>query len=374
MRKAQGEESLFMEILLDKVPLMAAIVDLEERYLCVNQQYADFHHHEKDYFKGRQLQEILPESTYHRVLFPIEQVKKGESTTFENTIRSHEGVVETFKVTYEPVFNEKGKVIAFTALMSNITLQKATENELIQSVEFVEKLLEVAPIGITLLDSHGTITYENPAMRKMMGVPDHVESPVIGKRIDEIKPVIESGAHSFFKSLLKGDAVKNTQVDFTSLYGRRAILDVFASAVHDRYNRLNGGILLAVDVSHRLEMEEKLRASEERFKKAFMLNPDAININRMEDGMFVDVNEGFTRITGYSRRDVVGKTSLELNIWTHPEDRGRMIAKLRRYGRIHNFKAPFRTKSGEIIQGLLSAAMVDIDGTPHILSITRQID
>ena len=365
---------LFMEILLDKVPMMAAIVDLDERYLFVNQQYADFHQHDKEYFKGRKLQEILPESTYHRVQFPIEQVKKGESTTFENNIRSAGDVVDTFKVTYEPVFNDQGKVIAFTALMSNITLQKAAENELIQSVEFVEKLLEVAPIGITLLDSNGTITFENPAMRKMMGVPDHLQSPVIGKRIDEIKPIIESGALGFFQSLLKGGTVKNTRVDFTSLYGRKAILEVFASAVYDRYNRLNGGILLAVDISQRQEMEEKLRASEERFKKAFMLNPDAININRMVDGMFIDVNEGFTRITGYTHKDVVGRTSLELNIWTDPADRERMIKRLRRYGRIHNFKAPFRTKSGEIIQGLLSAAIVNIDGTPHILSITRQID
>jgi PAS domain S-box-containing protein len=113
--------------------------------------------------------------------------------------------------------------------------------------------------------------------------------------------------------------------------------------------------------------------SEEKFRKAYMTSPDSININRLSDGMFISVNEGFTKIMGYSKEEAVGKTSLELNIWADSADRIKLADEIQNKGKVENFEAIFIKKDGRNVNGLMSASLVDLDGVPHILSVTRDI-
>jgi diguanylate cyclase (GGDEF)-like protein/PAS domain S-box-containing protein len=109
------------------------------------------------------------------------------------------------------------------------------------------------------------------------------------------------------------------------------------------------------------------------YRNAFFLTPDAMNITRLEDGMYVSVNHGFTQITGYEESDVIGKTSLEVDIWVHAEDRARLVQRLKTDGMVINLDAQFRTKRGFIIDGLMSAAVIRLGEVPHIISVTSDI-
>ena len=113
--------------------------------------------------------------------------------------------------------------------------------------------------------------------------------------------------------------------------------------------------------------------SEEKFRKAFITSPDAVSINRLEDGMYVLINEGFTKLTGYSEDDVIGKTSIELNIWAFPSDRDKLISGLRENGVVENLEADFVMKDGGQMTGMMSATIIELNNVPHILSITRDI-
>ncbi len=119
---------------------------------------------------------------------------------------------------------------------------------------------------------------------------------------------------------------------------------------------------------------EKIRESEEKFRIAFRTSPDAVNINRLSDGLYVEINEGFTAITGYTWEDVEGKTSDELNMWYNPEDRNRLVAGLMKNRVCNNLEAKFRFKDGRVHTGLMSARIINMNGEPHILSITRDIE
>lgn len=123
----------------------------------------------------------------------------------------------------------------------------------------------------------------------------------------------------------------------------------------------------------KLEAAEKVSESEEKFRKAFLLSPDAININRLDDGRYISINNGFSKIMGYAANETIGKTSLELNVWADPQDRKRLVDGLNRDGEVINLEAHFRTKSGEIKYGLMSASILELNGTKHIISITRDI-
>jgi PAS domain S-box-containing protein len=128
------------------------------------------------------------------------------------------------------------------------------------------------------------------------------------------------------------------------------------------------GVALALALA-----ERRVGESEERFRVAFETSPDAIAINRIEDGVYVAINEGFTRICGWKQGDVVGRSSLELSIWANPEDRTRMVEELRAAGTVRNREFTFRFKDGRVGTGLMSARVIHLEGKPFILSITREI-
>jgi PAS domain S-box-containing protein len=130
---------------------------------------------------------------------------------------------------------------------------------------------------------------------------------------------------------------------------------------------------LTSNILGRRQTEVKLYASEDKFRKAFETNPDAITINRFTDGMFVSVNEGFSKITGYSESETKGRTSYDLNIWTDPSQRDSIIKGLNSASKFKNLEGNFRKKDGTIRTGMMSATVISLDNVPHILSITRDI-
>jgi PAS domain S-box-containing protein len=129
------------------------------------------------------------------------------------------------------------------------------------------------------------------------------------------------------------------------------------------------------NVVYRRELEAALalQASDEKFRKAFMTSPDAILITRWRDGRVVSANEGFLAITGYTREEVEGSEVAKLFIWNTPDDRQRIIDKVKADGFIENLEAGFLNKSGQYYYGLVSASVLKIDGESHLLSITRDI-
>ena len=134
-----------------------------------------------------------------------------------------------------------------------------------------------------------------------------------------------------------------------------------------------GVFILSIDITERKLAERSLRESEEKYRKAFKTSPDSVNINRLADGMYISVNPGFLETMEYTESEVIGKTSIEINVWKNTDDRKKLVNGLISKGFIKNLEAKFCSKNGKVIDGLMSAALIDIEGIPHILSITRDI-
>jgi PAS domain S-box-containing protein len=130
---------------------------------------------------------------------------------------------------------------------------------------------------------------------------------------------------------------------------------------------------LTSTVLRRKEAEHQLITSEEKFKKAFITSPDSININRLDDGMYVSVNSGFTKMTGFTEEEVIGKTSIELNIWVDLSAREKLVKALLENTEVQNVETAFRKKDGSILIGIMSASIIELDGVKHLLNITRDI-
>src|SRR5208283_801604 len=113
---------------------------------------------------------------------------------------------------------------------------------------------------------------------------------------------------------------------------------------------------------HLLETQKALRSSERMFSSAFRSSPDSMSINVFPDGPYLDVNDGFTRLTGYSREDVLGKSPTELKLWENPGRRTELFLEFVRTGELQECEFRFRTKTGQLRIGHMSGALLDLDG------------
>ncbi len=124
---------------------------------------------------------------------------------------------------------------------------------------------------------------------------------------------------------------------------------------------------------HHRESSRALQKSEEKFAKAFRTSADAIAIAKACNGEFVDINEGFLRIFGYAREDIIGHSSRALNIWRSDEERDAFVKPLIEKGVVRDREVQFGTKTGKVITALLSGEFLDIGGEQCILTFTKDI-
>ncbi len=132
---------------------------------------------------------------------------------------------------------------------------------------------------------------------------------------------------------------------------------------------LHEAIIMAFELfnSHR-----KLHESEEKYRAAFTTSPDAISISTL-DGVCIDINEGYVRMSGYTCEEVLGRNVEELGAWANLEDRAMFVRMLKQDGVVDGFETGFCHSSGEIIRCLLSARILDLGGEQYILSIARDV-
>lgn len=112
---------------------------------------------------------------------------------------------------------------------------------------------------------------------------------------------------------------------------------------------------------------------EARFSAAFHSSPYAIVLSRMSDGAIFEVNRGFKRITGFSPDEVLGRTTVELNLWAGPKDREEVVAKLAEGRSVSGLEYTFRKKSGETFTCLFSAEILRVNGEMCVLSSVNDI-
>ncbi len=117
---------------------------------------------------------------------------------------------------------------------------------------------------------------------------------------------------------------------------------------------------------------EQLAESNERFRVAFHSSPDSITISRVDTGVFLEVNEGFLQMAGCSAEEAIGSSSVDLKVWT-AADRARLMELLQTQGSVRNEEFLFRRKSGQLINGLLSAEFIQLGGQQCLVSNVRDV-
>jgi len=257
-------------------------------------------------------------------------------------------------------------------LKIDISERKQTEELLSKNEERLRVIFETSQAGIIMVSPNGVISFANKRMAEMFGCS--MEDLIGSAYPDHLHPGEKLTGDSRMRQLIAGeiDYVANERH-----YLRKDGSDFWGYLSGRRIETADGHLQALVgiiaDITDRKRAEEQLQQSETKFSATFKISPDSININRLADGVFVDVNEGFTAMLGYTADEVIGNSLPALGIWVDPEDRTRFAGQLRAHGIINNLEAKLRRKDGTIITVLISSRLIEINGEPCTLSIARDI-
>ena len=288
----------------------------------------------------------------------FKQVMEGKAVTFEAKILRQNGSRVDTEYRNRRIMVQGVPYMHMVA--RDITERKHEEILLQESEKRYRTLFEKNPIETIIVDSEGRVSRYNLAKQRS------------GSRLPNIGDIMYKDYARRHEIDMYGELMncilKGQSKDFPEL------------KYYDRFLRINisafpgGAIITSIDITGHKRIEEALRLSEARFRTAFETSPDAIQIIRMNDRVYIDVNEGFTELTGYAREDVLNRSSNEISIWDTPEELEKFTDTLKRQGYIRNMEVKFRLKDDRVRIGLMSARIMIWNNEPHILSVTRDID
>ena len=269
-------------------------------------------------------------------------------------------------------FDMKGQPIKMHGTIQDITDRKLVENALRQSEAFLRLSQTVGGIGSWEADLVNNKQIWSKGCITLLGLPA-LESPTWNDFLNLVHPDDRQRVIDATQAHL--DHGSKYDVEFRAITNDGEIRWIRSTGLAER--GVNGIPILmrgiAQDITQQHNIDEALRRNEELYLKMFQTSLDIINISRLSDGVYVEVNEAFLNTLGYRREEVIGRTALDINVWADLEVRKLFLEKLNKDSEFRDLEARFISKSGKVIWGLMSSAIINIEGAPCLLAITRNI-
>ncbi|MGL5194130.1 MAG: MASE1 domain-containing protein [Chroococcales cyanobacterium] len=257
-------------------------------------------------------------------------------------------------------------VVAATALIfaSVMARRRQAEELLRQGEERLNNAQRIAQVGNWDLDRDRKMLHWSDEIYRILGEEPHSFEASHEQFLKYVHPSDRTEVRKAFKKAITQDQPYSLEYRLVRRDGEDRI-------VHEQCEISLFRITATVqDITPRIRAEAALRASEERFSKAFQASPLGISISTRAEGRFVDVNQTFLHLLGYAPAEAIGKTWEELDVWVHQGDYlNQVLSKLEQLGSIRDLELQFRTQSGEIRDALLSIEPIDLEGESCLLTM-----
>lgn len=218
--------------------------------------------------------------------------------------------------------------------------------------------LHILPHPIVITNAQGTIVFVNRAFTEETG---YSLEEVAGKN----PRLLNSGRHDraffqrYWNTILSGKSwageIVNRRKD-GSFYTQEQRV----TPIRDARGRITHFIAIQQDVTARKRLETELRHARERFQRIFRANPMAIGICAQTDGRFIEVNDSYVKMMGYTREELLGHSASELKLWVNPAQREQLTSALQRHGSVTNMELQLRTKTGAVVDVLTSVEPLQV--------------
>ena len=341
----------------------------DKRILEVNAAWLAFFGRERETVLGRTLEEV--DVLVHGADRPrISAMLKarGAARNFELDVRTPGNEVRTALYSGELVELAGSRCVIST--LTDVTERNRALVELRASRERLERMFRGSPLPIAISGiADGTVFDVNDAWTRTFGF---AREEILGRTFVDFGLWADPEARGRIRDLLLAHGtVRNYECRWRAKSGE--IAEVLLSA--DVIEIDGGPVMLStgLDVTQRKRAEARLRESEGRFVKIFQSSPLPVQISRLQDGRFLEVNDAWAKWFGWPRDEAVGKTSIDLQIWIHPSDRDEFVQMLRTGVGVRNMECRLRKRSGEIAEVLVSAELLELGGESCIVASAMDI-
>ena len=301
------------------------------------------------------------------------ELRQAKTLRFQTTYRAREGSqfpVEILAHYLELDGREYSSVLAYP-----LTLQRQTETALRESEERLALALAVSGQGLYDLDiATGKAVFSDEYARMLGYEPSELQlTPTVWT--SWLHPDDREWVLRLYEECIAGK-----QADYQAEFRLRTrsggwiwVRSVGRIVQRDAAGRPLRLVGTHLDITQQKRTEAALRESEERFAKTFHANPALMCITDIATGRFLDANARLLAQLEYTREQLIGRTSVELDFYADPGARERMIEQLRQQGFVREMPIRFRTRTGKILQTLYSAEILHLSEQRVLLSLVYDI-
>lgn len=263
---------------------------------------------------------------------------------------------------------KKGSELVF--YLRDLSDKMKLQNDLLLSHQRYKSLVENMPFVLFRYDKDLKHIFVSSNVSELL--PFEPEE-ILGSDFNEL------GFHrekvDFFKGTIQKvfETGKKTEKEFQQ-ETQRGLLSLVWRLIpeYDDNGTVNTVLGILEDVTELKKIQREKQSSEEKFKHIFNTIPDSVVLSRFEDGLLLDVNEGFLRFTGYRKEEVINRSSLDIQLFKDKEGRSDFIEKLKK-GPIINEELKFQTKNKKEVEVLISSSPIHLFGDDLLISIFRDI-
>jgi PAS domain S-box-containing protein len=308
-----------------------------------------------------------------------DQLKRdGRIRDYEVDIRTKRGELLTVLLSADLV--DIDGVPHVVAAGVDITSRQRTETELRrtherlrQSEERFSRAFHANPTMMTITRfTDGRFASVNEAFLRAIG---YTEAEVVGRTGTDLQLHVDAERRqAFYNEMKEHGRVRGMELVVRAKDGHEITL--LASGELTEIDGVPHMLTAGLDITARKaaearlrESERRVRESEARFSTIFRSNPAMVALTRLETGRLVTVNEAFLRLTGYEEAEVIGRTTLELGLYSKPEMRQAFFHQIQAQGFIRDYEHQLRHKNGSQRTLLISAEVVQVDGAAHLLVV-----
>ncbi|MCH8239641.1 MAG: PAS domain S-box protein, partial [Proteobacteria bacterium] len=328
------------------------------------------------YAEGFRVNVIHADDREEAIRICNESARRCEDHDFEYRIMTADGG-EVWVRDVSSVVVEDGHAMMFRGVFIDITAKKNSEVELRESEQRFKDIAEVSSDWIWECDEKLRFSYLSERFTQVTGVP---KQRILGKTRHEVSKDSVADWDSHLADLEARRPFREFRYAITNDDGEKQHWMISGTPVFDAAGVFKGyrgtGADRTAEVRAQAELvrqRDQLQESQELLSKSFRASPVAMVISSPDDGAYIDVNDAWCAMLGYSRQEAMASSALEFGIWTDASSRDRFVARIGAEGSVSRLETRFRTKDGRLLDVLVSGEQVEIGGQPRLLVVTHDI-
>lgn len=239
--------------------------------------------------------------------------------------------------------------------------------------DFFKDIVENEDDLFTRIDNKGRLQYLSPSAEKIIGISPNL---CLGKKaLSFVHKEDRRSTLECFVGLI-ANRVKKAELEnrIVRTTGEAVTFIWFVHLYYDNNGNLLEILTVGKVITQMKEVVNQLQKREEMWNKLFTTSPTWIALVTLKEGTFLDFNNTFCNDTGYDKEEVIGRTSLDIGLWSDAEGRARALSLIKeRGGYLEKLPIRLRMKNGELRNFLWSSAIIEMQGKRCLINILVDI-